>query len=176
VNLGFFFYIVPELHIYSSSHQHINLLCSDNNSFVIYIFYFLAIKPNSLLNIKRIKTLIKLLFLPLTLRLLVSFFFLMKKLCCQLDKKVYNNIKIKDQNYLLSWGNNYSKNQSIYILENMVFYLSMCCAFMFSEKYISFVPFCFSLRLYRFVGYLLFPLCIKEEYKTNDSSTNCVAD
>jgi hypothetical protein len=31
-------------------------------------------------------------------------------------------------------------------------------------------------RLYRFVGYLLFPFCIKEEYKTNDSSTNRVAD
>jgi hypothetical protein len=41
---------------------------------------------------------------------------------------------------------------------------------------ISFVPFCFSLRLYRFVGYLLFPFCIKEEYKTGDGSTNRVAD
>jgi hypothetical protein len=30
--------------------------------------------------------------------------------------------------------------------------------------------------VYRFVGYLLFPFCIKEEYKTNDSSTNRVAD
>jgi hypothetical protein len=46
----------------------------------------------------------------------------------------------------------------------------------FLNIYITFAPFCFSLRLYRFVGSLLFPFCIKEEYKTNDSSTNCVAD
>jgi hypothetical protein len=31
-------------------------------------------------------------------------------------------------------------------------------------------------RLYRFVGYFFFLFCIKEEYKTNDSSTNRVAD
>jgi hypothetical protein len=60
----------------------------------------------------------------------------------------------------------------ICILENIVLSIFM----EFIHLSISFVPFCFSLRLYRFVGYLLFPFCIKEEYKTGDGSTNRVAD
>jgi hypothetical protein len=40
-----------------------------------------------------------------------------------------------------------------------------------SKNVYQFCPF-----LYCFFGYLLFPFRIKEEYKTNDSSTNRVAD
>jgi hypothetical protein len=59
----------------------------------------------------------------------------------------------------------------------MILSITMWGTFMFSEKYISFTlivsPF---LQVVSFCRLFFFPFCIKEEYKTNDSSTNRVAD
>jgi hypothetical protein len=103
---------------------------------------------------------------------------------------VFYNIDISQT---LLCNNNNVKDKTIYYYCNQraqvliclrTWYCSSPCVkiwsqFMLPKNPYQFYLFCFSLRLYRFVGYFFFfffPFCIKEEYKTNDSSTNRVAD